>query len=54
MLGRDQVWRSATLQAGVDVGQDQDGTSGVCVGEKGSRHSASRDAMWGALKCHCS
>ena len=43
MLGRDQVRRSAALQAGVDVGQD--GTSGVCVGEKGVRHSASHNAM---------
>ena len=45
------IGRSAA-GAGVDVGQDQDGTSGTCVREMGFRHSASRDAMWGTLKCH--
>ena len=59
MLGRDQVRRSVALQAGdawrhsgVNAGQDQNDASGMCVEEKESRHSASRDAMWGTLKCH--
>ena len=43
---------SVALRAGMDVGQNQDGASGVCVGEKGFRHSASHDAMWEMLKCH--
>ena len=36
----------------MDAGQDQNGASGMFVEEKESRHSESRDAMWGTLKCH--